>query len=109
MTMMNFNYSTLTYADLERKQATPFRRRTIDGSITGSNKCVGYCLFDDHPGYLTEKQRHNHNCLANNCYHYIAKEKSTEPRFFNITMQSALASALKNTNLENCIQFSRAD
>ena len=81
-----------TYHDFERRQRT-HNRRTIDGTITGSGKCCGYCICSIHPGYLTEKQRFQHDCLARNCYSYIPKEKPvhSDLQFFNNSMQTALA------------------
>ncbi len=52
---------------------TDFTRRCIDGSVVGCSKCVGYCAFCEHPGFLTEKLRKKHDCLGKECFHYIAK------------------------------------
>ena len=55
------------------------QRRCIDGKITGSNKCVGYCRYIGHPGFLTEKHRKEHDCLGKGCRYYASKEKKAEP------------------------------
>lgn len=52
--MYNSGYD---YSSLDRKQNHTHNRRTIDGSITGCGKCVGYCQFSDHSGFLTKEQQ----------------------------------------------------
>ena len=37
------------------KRADKHARRCIDGSMTGKSKCVGYCTYTGHEGFLTEK------------------------------------------------------
>ncbi len=54
-------------------------RRCIDGHITGSNKCVGYCEFCFHSGYLTEKLREKKDCLEKGCNYYLPKIKLKRP------------------------------
>ena len=49
--------------------------KCIDGRITGSNKCIGYCQYEGHPGFLTKELRKEHNCVKKGCYHYIQKPK----------------------------------
>lgn len=49
--------------------------RCIDGSITGCGKCVGYCKFNDHPGYLTKKMRQEHDCVKKGCHYYKSKNR----------------------------------
>ena len=51
-------------------------RRCIDGSITGACRCVGYCSYASHPGFLTKDLRRDHNCVKNGCWYYTAKEAS---------------------------------
>ena len=50
-------------------------RKCIDGTTTGSNKCVGYCRYDVHPGFLTAKLRKAHACVQKRCVYYLEKEK----------------------------------
>ena len=57
----------------------PYNRRCIDGHITGIGNCVGYCLYEGHPGYLTKSLRKEHDCIKKNCYHYEPKVRTTEP------------------------------
>ena len=50
-------------------------RRCIDGTKTGCGKCVGYCTYYEHTGFLTEALRNKHNCLRKGCKYYVKKEK----------------------------------
>lgn len=61
------------YATLEKQFRSSHNRRCIDNTVTGCNKCVGYCQYDEHPGFLTEKLRKQHNCIGKQCFHYVAK------------------------------------
>ncbi len=79
------------YLVMEKKSPDPHHRRCIDGKITGCGKCVGYCKFHGHPGYLTDSLRKKHDCLTKNCFYYVPKKKGTIS--FN-SMYDALALAL---------------
>ena len=70
----------MTYEMHERTYRDTYNRRCIDGSITGCGKCVGYCEFADHPGYLTKEMRREHNCIKKGCHYYRQKEKHTVDR-----------------------------
>lgn len=48
----------------------------IDGTVCGCGKCVGYCQFSGHRGFLTQKLRKEHNCIKKNCIYYVGREKS---------------------------------
>ncbi len=63
------------YALMERNSRMGVNRRTIDGKITGCGKCVGYCSFYEHPGYLTKEIRKQHDCIKKGCYYYSPKVK----------------------------------
>ena len=64
------------YSYYDRQQNHTRNRRCIDGTVTGCGKCVGYCQFSDHSGFLTEEQRKKHNCIGKGCYHYLPKQKT---------------------------------
>ncbi len=49
-------------------------RRCIDGKITGSGKCVGYCTFYEHEGFLTRQLRQEHDCLKKGCRYYVNRK-----------------------------------
>jgi len=66
------------YSLKEKTQSSPHHRRCIDGRITGSGKCVGYCEYEGHPGYLTKELRKHHDCINKSCHHYYPKEKKVE-------------------------------
>ena len=74
-----FFASATTYNTYESHKNTPHHRKCIDGKITGSGKCVGYCEFRDHPGYLTKELRRKHNCIKKGCNYYVPKEKQDVP------------------------------
>lgn len=66
---------TMDYAYYDNKSDSKYDRRCIDGKITGCGNCVGYCQYSEHSGFLTIKQRKEHNCIAKSCYHYLPKIK----------------------------------
>ena len=70
------NYLVYDYSYFDSKQNQTHNRRTIDGTITGCGKCVGYCQFSEHSGFLTEEQRKEHNCIGKGCHYYLSKPKS---------------------------------
>ena len=67
-------YRLCRYELLEKKSGSPHDRRCIDGRITGCGNCVGYCSYSEHPGFLTRKQRQEHDCIKKGCHYYIAKK-----------------------------------
>jgi len=74
--------NTLTlYEQYEKQSRTVHNRRCIDGKITGSNNCVGYCKYSEHSGFLTTKQRKEHKCIEKECFYYIAKERTPKSTF----------------------------
>lgn len=74
--------NTLTlYEQYEKQSRTVHSRRCIDGKITGSNNCVGYCKYSEHSGFLTTKQRKEHKCIEKECFYYIAKERTSKSIF----------------------------
>ena len=70
------NYPVYDYSYFDNKQKQTHNRRTIDGSITGCGKCVGYCQFSEHSGFLTKEQRKEHNCIGKGCHYYLSKPKT---------------------------------
>lgn len=61
------------YEKYERQRDSKYNRVCIDGSVTGCGRCVGYCQFNGHPGFLTEKHLKQRNCIKKDCNYYIAK------------------------------------
>ena len=70
----------MSYEGLEAKFGEGHNRRCIDGQITGCGKCVGYCQYTVHPGFLTERHRREHQCMEHGCHYYIAKPERSKPR-----------------------------
>lgn len=73
-----YSTSNNDYNNYENKHLTPHHRRCIDGKTTGCSKCVGYCKFREHPGFLTRELRKRHDCLKKGCYYYVPKTKSVK-------------------------------
>ncbi len=70
----------LDYLYFEEKCGNSKNRRCIDGHITGSGNCVGYCMYDVHSGFLTKELREAHNCIENGCLYYLQKTKPIKPQ-----------------------------
>ena len=70
------NYPVYDYSYFDNKQKQTHNRRTIDGTITSCGKCVGYCQFSEHSGFLTKEQRKEHNCIGKGCHYYLSKPKT---------------------------------
>jgi len=61
------------YHQMERRHGRGHDRQLINGRITGCGKCVGYCRFDEHAGFLTKELRQSHDCLGKQCRYYLSK------------------------------------
>lgn len=74
----NGNYihsSDLPYSAFDKGVGNnKYNRRCIDGKITGCGKCVGYCTFSIHEGFLTKELRKKHNCVKKDCLYYVPKK-----------------------------------
>lgn len=68
------------YRAFEKCSPTKYNRVSIDGSIVGCGKCVGYCQYEQHAGFLTKAQRKNHNCINKQCHYYIPKPPTEAPK-----------------------------
>lgn len=62
------------YQQLEAQYGKGYDRRLIDGRITGCGKCVGFCQYHNHSGFLTKEQRKEHDCLRKQCFYYVPKQ-----------------------------------
>ncbi len=90
------------YEHFEKLSPSSFTRRCIDNTITGSNKCVGYCQYSGHPGFLTDKQRKEHNCIGKQCYHYLPKPQKNKHLQKTIIDQSkTVLSTIRRLMLDN--------
>ena len=63
------------YAYYDRHSKSRYNRIAIDGTVVGCSRCVGYCKYDMHPGFLTEKMRKAHHCIEKGCNYYLQKDK----------------------------------
>lgn len=71
----------ITYQTVESHCRTnDHSRKCINGKYTGCNKCVGYCQYEGHPGYLNEQLRRDHQCLEKNCFYYLDKIKTSKSK-----------------------------
>lgn len=73
MAVISYTGAYEEYQKMEARYGDGHNRKCIDGRITGCGKCVGYCKYEGHPGFLTEGQRVSHNCIGNECKYYIPK------------------------------------
>lgn len=64
------------YETYELRSKSLHNRKCIDGKITGCGNCVGYCKYHNHPGFLTQKHREQHDCIRKECKYYLPKERS---------------------------------
>ncbi len=74
-----YSSSENLYAEYEKTSPSAYSRRSITGAVIGCSKCVGYCQYHGHPGFLTKEQRRQHDCLKKGCYYYIEKRKDRRP------------------------------
>lgn len=68
------------YDKMDRPHRSSFVRPCIDGSKQGSNLCLGYCHFEEHPGFLTEKLMRKHRCLEKGCLYFVPKPAKKRDR-----------------------------
>lgn len=76
------------YRYYDEKCGNSKNRRCINGRITGSGNCVGYCTYDVHSGFLTKELREEHKCIENGCLYYLQKVKSKKPQEENYNRSS---------------------
>jgi len=63
------------YAFFEKNSPSEHTRKCIDGRVTGSSKCVGYCQYKEHSGFLTPELLAQHDCIKKGCDYFIAKRR----------------------------------
>lgn len=75
-------FEYMTYENVEKKYGLKnHTRKCIDGKITSCGKCVGYCMYCEHSGFLTKELRKKHNCIGKQCHHYVEKKTLTKDDF----------------------------
>ena len=82
-------YSDRTYSYYEERYSV-HRRRCINGKVTGSNNCCGYCEYHEHPGFLTPELVRRHRCEEKGCWYYKAKPV----KLWDINLKSGTVTAL---------------
>ncbi len=63
------------YRVIDKRFGSVTNKRCIDGRITGSNKCIGFCNYADHPGYVTSEIAQKHMCFEKGCGYFIQKTR----------------------------------
>lgn len=66
------------YAYYNSRSKSKYNRRGIDGKIIGCSRCVGYCKYNMHPGFLTSEMRKVHRCIEKGCNYYLQKDRYTK-------------------------------
>ena len=61
------------YLYYEKRERKKYTRRSIDGKMVSCTKCVGYCCYEEHEGFLTTMQRDSHDCIEKECIYYLPK------------------------------------
>jgi len=105
--MYEIVYSTVEslYERYEKKCNSKYNRRCIDNSVTGCNRCVGYCQYAEHPGFLTEELRKKHNCLGKQCFHYVAKPKKKHTPQLIVDLTASILTMVQQVMCQN--EFTR--
>lgn len=67
---------TSLYREVEQKTVRNFNLRCIDGSLHGCGRCVGYCAYDGHAGFLTAELQDKHRCIEKGCFYHSSKPKA---------------------------------
>lgn len=67
---------TSLYREVERETIRNFNLRCIDGSLHGCGRCVGYCTYDGHAGFLTAELQGEHQCIEKGCFYHFSKPKA---------------------------------
>jgi hypothetical protein len=83
------------YWDLDARFGSDRNRKCIDGKITGCGKCVGYCQFTGHPGFLTAELKAQHECTSKGCFYYIEKPSRVRDRRRTVPLQVDILSEAK--------------
>ncbi len=61
------------YREMADRTARGFNLRCMDGTLRGRSKCVGFCAYEQHPGFLTARQEREHQCHEKGCFYHHAK------------------------------------
>ena len=67
---------TSLYREVERETIRNFNLRCIDGSLHGCGRCMGYCAYDGHAGFLSAELQDEHQCIEKGCFYHSSKPKA---------------------------------
>jgi len=73
---MRSEYAVADFNTYDRRYHSTYNRKCFDGTITGVGKCVGYCEYNEHPGFINEALEKKHRCVEKNCSYFIPKQKN---------------------------------
>ncbi len=98
--MENIVYSTEKdlYTEIEKSLGSIHERRCIDNKITGSNKCLGYCMYKEHSGFLTKELMQKHDCIKKKCDYFVSKPKHGSSKN-KIDLSKSILNYLNNIEL----------
>ncbi len=105
---MLLNGKNLTFSEADAKQKGT-ARTCIDGSVTGKNRCTGYCNYAGHRGFLTAALTAQHRCVEKNCVYRAAREAcgvfvcpKPEPERELLRLARNLAADMEGLRLLSC-------
>ena len=63
------------YAEMEKRYGHGHELKTLERKFTASSKCIGFCLYDRHPGFVTTTIMQAHHCWERDCLYFLEKPK----------------------------------
>lgn len=89
------------YNFFEEKSPSRYTRRCINNKIIGSNKCVGYCQYSGHPGFLTKDLLEQHNCIEKGCDYFVIKPSKEKSNTDNYDISALILTHARNSFSSN--------
>ncbi len=68
---------TNSYGYYLEHYGTKYEKPAFNGKTVGTNKCVGFCRYNGHRGFITKDLRKQHNCCKKGCAFYVPKSKAS--------------------------------
>lgn len=91
-----------SYEEMEKPHRQSFVRPLINGSRCGSAKCLGYCHFDEHPGFLNQKLLRKHQCLEKDCKYFQPKPRRPKRPQEEVYNRAADIVEFSNKIMQDC-------
>ncbi len=106
-----YSASAETYQKYIEKSPSKHEMKCIDGRITGCGKCVAYCQYIGHNGFLTEKLMKSHKCIEKKCDYFVVKpgKKKLDDDDLKNSYDELLNIADKLTEKYEGLKFIKAD